>query len=60
MTRVTRALASSVGPIASVLARKAAVDSNSYLDLCLRLSAALGSEEEKARFLQEVGIDSVR
>jgi serine/threonine protein kinase len=60
MARVTRALASSVGPIARVLTRKAAVDSTSYLDLCLRLSAELSSEEEKARFLNEVGIDTVR
>jgi serine/threonine-protein kinase len=60
LARITRALAVSVGPIARVLTRKAAVDSSSYLDLCLRLSAELGSEEEKARFLSEVGLDKVR
>jgi serine/threonine-protein kinase len=60
IARVTRALANSVGPIARVLTRKVALDSSSYLDLCLRLSAELSTEEEKARFLSEVGVDTVR
>jgi eukaryotic-like serine/threonine-protein kinase len=60
LARVTRALANSVGPIARVMTRKAALDSSSYLDLCLRLSEQLSTEDEKARFLKELGVDSVR
>jgi serine/threonine-protein kinase len=60
LARITRALANSVGPIARVMTRKAAVDSSSYLDLCLRLSEQLSTDDEKARFLKELGVDSVR
>lgn len=60
LARITRALANSVGPIARVMTRKAALDSSSYLDLCLRLSEQLSTEDEKARFLTELGVDSVR
>jgi serine/threonine protein kinase len=59
LARITRALANSVGPIARVMTRKAALDSSSYLDLCLRLSEQLSTEDEKARFLKELGVDSV-
>jgi serine/threonine protein kinase len=54
--RVTRALADSLGPIAKLLTRKAAHHSGSYLALCLHLSEQLSTEEEKARFLREVGV----
>ena len=56
IARVTLALADSLGPIAKVLTRKAAQRSNSYLDLCLHLSEQLSTDEEKARFLREVGV----
>jgi hypothetical protein len=56
IARVTRALANSLGPIARVMTRKAALESNSYLDLCLRLSERLSTAEEKAAFLKEVGV----
>ena len=54
--RVTQTLATYVGPIAKVMVKKASTDSPSYLDLCLRVSARLESEEEKQRFLKEVGV----
>ncbi|MEO8185440.1 MAG: serine/threonine-protein kinase [Deltaproteobacteria bacterium] len=60
IARVTLALANSVGPIARVMTKKAAADSSSYLDLCLRLSEQLSTEQEKTRFLKELGVDSVR
>jgi serine/threonine-protein kinase len=56
IARVTLALADSLGPIAKVLTRKAAQRSNSYLDLCLHLSQQLSTDEERARFLREVGV----
>jgi serine/threonine-protein kinase len=54
--RVTQTLASYVGPIAKVMVKKAAADAPSYLDLCLRVSARLETEDERARFLKEVGV----
>ncbi len=56
VTRVTQTLATYVGPIAKVMVKKASTDSPSYLDLCLRVSARLETEEEKQRFLKEVGV----
>jgi serine/threonine-protein kinase len=56
IARVTLALADSLGPIAKVLTRKAVQRSSSYLDLCLQLSEQLGTDEEKKRFLREVGV----
>lgn len=56
ITRVTLALAHYVGPIAKVMTRKAVLDSENYLELCTRLSERLGTDEEKAQFLEEVGI----
>jgi serine/threonine protein kinase len=56
IARVALALARFLGPIATVLTKKAALASTSYLDLCLRLSGHLRSEEEKACFLKDVGI----
>jgi serine/threonine protein kinase len=56
IARVTLALAESLGPIAKLLTRKAAQRSNSYLELCLHLSEQLSTDEEKARFLREVGV----
>jgi serine/threonine-protein kinase len=56
IARVTLALADSLGPIAKLLTRQAAQRSNSYLELCLHLSERLSTEEEKARFLKEVGV----
>src|SRR5882724_3893722 len=56
VVRVTQTLASYVGPIAKVMVKKAAADAPSYLDLCLRVSARLETEDERARFLKEVGV----
>jgi hypothetical protein len=56
LTRVALALARFLGPIATVLTKKAALASASYVDLCLRLSGHLRSEDEKACFLRDVGI----
>src|SRR5207244_6113213 len=56
VARVSAALASYVGPIAKVMTQKTAAQTTTYLDLCLRLSERLGSEDEKARFLKDVGL----
>ena len=56
VARVTQTLATYVGPIAKVMVKKASADSPSYLDLCLRVSARLETEDEKTRFLKEVGV----
>jgi serine/threonine protein kinase len=56
VARVSAALASYVGPIAKVMTQKTAAQTSTYLDLCLRLSERLGSEDEKARFLKDVGV----
>jgi serine/threonine-protein kinase len=54
--RVTQALAKYVGPIAAVMVKKAGADAKTYRDLCLRLSARLSSDDERARFLKDVGV----
>jgi serine/threonine protein kinase len=56
VARVTQTLATYVGPIAKVMVKKATADAPSYLDLCLRVSARLETEDEKTRFLKEVGV----
>jgi hypothetical protein len=56
IARVSLALANWLGPIARVMTKKAAVESTSYLDLCLRLSERLSTPEEKAAFLKQVGV----
>jgi serine/threonine protein kinase len=56
VARVTQTLATYVGPIAKVMVKKASADAPSYLDLCLRVSARLETEDEKTRFLKEVGV----
>ena len=56
VARVTQTLATYVGPIAKVMVKKASADAPSYLALCLRVSARLETEDEKTRFLKEVGV----
>ncbi|MEY4544561.1 MAG: hypothetical protein RL685_756 [Pseudomonadota bacterium] len=58
IARVSLALANWVGPIARVMTKRTAVESTSYLDLCLRLrlSERLSTPEEKAAFLKQVGV----
>jgi serine/threonine-protein kinase len=55
LDRLTQALAVLVGPIAKIFVQKAAASGGSYHDLCLRLSERLGTPEERARFLAQVG-----
>jgi len=56
IARVALALARFVGPIATVMTKKAALASTSYVALCLRLSEHLRTQDEKARFLKDVGV----
>jgi len=56
LERVTQALASHVGPIARVLVRKASADTTTYRELCLRLAERLANDDERRRFLRQVGV----
>ncbi|HTQ07579.1 MAG TPA: serine/threonine-protein kinase [Polyangiaceae bacterium] len=55
LARVTEVLALRVGPIAKIMVKKAAADAASYRDLCLGLSAKLGTDAERESFLRELG-----
>jgi serine/threonine protein kinase len=54
--RITTTLAKYVGPIATVMVKKAAADAVTYRDLCVAVSARL-SAEEKPAFLRELGVE---
>ena len=56
LARISQALASFIGPIAKIIVQKASTNAKSYGELCVRVSERLTTEEERARFLAQVGV----